>query len=85
MREPWTFEDPSCKDIDTDLFYSERNREPENLDLIRIMCKRCPEAKDCLEWAIHNERFGVWAGTTEHQRKLIRRQRRIILKEEDSA
>lgn len=37
----------------------------------------CPVKRDCLEWALeHREKFGVWGGRTEAERKSIRRMRR---------
>lgn len=40
----------------------------------RAHCSVCPVRVDCLQWAIeHDERFGIWAGTTGRQRAAIRR------------
>lgn len=77
MQAPWEFEDPSCLGIDTEIFFPVEADYPPNLPLIRSMCFSCNERAKCLEWAVHNERFGIWAGTTENQRKAIRRQRNI--------
>lgn len=32
----------------------------------------------CREWAIENKEFGVWGGTTEKERKRIRRMRKAV-------
>ena len=85
MREPWTFEDPSCRGIDTEVFYPETKTNPPELPIIRTICGGCIHRADCLEWAVHNERFGIWAGTTEADRRRIRANRNIILKEEEVA
>ncbi len=50
---------------DPDAFFSFRD---VRLDQARNICRRCPEVRPCLVWALtHNER-GLWAGTTEEQR-----------------
>lgn len=36
-------------------------------------CDGCPILQPCLKWALANERFGVWAGTTAEERAKIRR------------
>jgi WhiB family transcriptional regulator, redox-sensing transcriptional regulator len=38
----------------------------------------CPFRRECLHYAIdHNEIYGVWAGTSERDRRKIRRARRL--------
>ena len=39
------------------------------------ICRRCPVMVACLEYGLR-EPFGVWGGTTERERRRIRRQRR---------
>lgn len=37
----------------------------------------CPVKRDCLEYALeHHEKFGIWGGRTEQERRAIRRMRR---------
>lgn len=39
------------------------------------MCAACTVAADCLDYAIRNgERFGVWGGLTDRQRRRIAHQ-----------
>jgi WhiB family transcriptional regulator, redox-sensing transcriptional regulator len=39
------------------------------------VCERCPVRAECLNFALENdERFGIWGGTTERQRRELRRQ-----------
>ncbi len=37
-------------------------------------CKKCPIRKSCLDYSIRWEAFGIWAGFTERQRDMIRRE-----------
>ena len=45
----------------------------------RSVCLGCPVAGPCFDHALHYERFGIWAGTSERQRRAFRRQRGIAL------
>ena len=95
MKEPWTFEDPSCRDIGTEVFFpvegpegnfrNTKQEDPEILSMIKSLCSGCVERKHCFEWALHNERYGIWGGYTAQELRLIRKKRNIVLKEEDVA
>lgn len=38
------------------------------------ICRRCPSVAPCLEFALENsEQWGIWAGTTERERRAMRR------------
>lgn len=39
----------------------------------KSLCDRCPVKFDCLEFAVtNNERFGIWGGLAERERRRIR-------------
>lgn len=43
----------------------------------RNICAGCPVRDPCLEYAVANrEQHGIWGGTTERERRKIRKQRR---------
>ena len=66
----WTT-DALCAQVDPALFYPEAG-EP-NRDAKRI-CAGCEVRAECLAYALaHRERFGVWGGTTERERRRLRR------------
>ena len=67
-----------CKGVQIDLFYPERGQPV--VSLVKDLCANCEVRHDCLEYALHHERHGVWGGTTESQRDVIRRERNIIVK-----
>ena len=52
-----------CAEVDPDLWFpetGESNREA------KAVCRRCPVRDDCLDYALaHDERFGIWGGTSE--------------------
>lgn len=40
----------------------------------KAVCAVCPVAEDCLEYALEtNQRAGIWGGTSEQERKSLRR------------
>ncbi|MGI9611159.1 MAG: WhiB family transcriptional regulator [Acidimicrobiia bacterium] len=62
----------ACREADANIFFP-TNKEQTRAAL--AICATCPVEQDCLEYALDaRERFGVWGGTTEKQRrKLLRR------------
>lgn len=68
--EPWWL-DASCADADTALFFPDT---PSHLpEAVAAICEMCPVRGECLEHALHFETYGIWAGTTEVQRRRTRR------------
>jgi len=62
----------ACFGIDPDLFFpvSEDEAGPA-----LTFCGSCRIREECLAWAIKNgERYGVWGGLTEQQRRRLARQ-----------
>jgi WhiB family redox-sensing transcriptional regulator len=86
MREPREFEDPLCAQSGGDFWFPEpgQGTKPETY-FARSICGKCIHQAECAEWGIHNERYGIWGGLTEAHRKQIRKQRRIVIRREESA
>lgn len=65
-------EQAACFGIDPDVFFpvSEEEAGPA-----LVFCGSCSLKDVCLAWALKNgERYGVWGGLTEQQRRRIQRQ-----------
>lgn len=63
----------ACKGCDTNRWFPERG---EPTDDVKAICRACPVIAECLEYALTTpERAGVWGGTSEKERRRIRRQR----------
>lgn len=63
----------ACRNLDTEIFFpdSEADAGPA-----LSVCAACPVRAECLDWAIATRQHdGVWGGTTESERKRIRRRR----------
>jgi len=60
-----------CGEIGGDFWFPEKGgstREPKKV------CRACPVRSDCLEYALnHDERFGVWGGMSERERRRLKR------------
>lgn len=65
----------NCRGADQDLFFPERGASTRKA---KSICSACTVKEDCLEFAItKGERFGIWGGMSERERRRIRRQRAI--------
>ncbi len=65
----------NCLGLDPDLFFPERG---EITDEAKEVCRGCDVQNDCLEFALQTgEKFGIWGGMSERERRRIRRQRRL--------
>jgi len=71
---PYEFPDlseGSCVGLSTELFFPETGVNASAT--IKKMCANCPVAKACLEYALHVEVEGIWAGTGVVTRQKLRR------------
>lgn len=65
----------NCMGVDPDLFFPERGASTREA---KEVCKGCVVREDCLEYALAGgEKFGIWGGLSERERRRIRRQRSI--------
>ncbi len=64
----------NCSGVDPDLFFPERGASTREA---KEVCRGCVVREDCLEWALAaGEKFGIWGGTSERERRRIRKARR---------
>lgn len=63
----------NCLGVDPDLFFPERGASTREA---KEVCRGCVVREQCLEFALTNgEKFGIWGGMSERERRRIRRQR----------
>lgn len=68
-------DDSNCLGVDPDLFFPERGASTREA---KEVCRGCVVREDCLEYALQNgEKFGIWGGMSERERRRIRRQRAL--------
>ncbi len=65
----------NCMGVDPDLFFPERGASTKEA---KEVCRGCVVQGDCLEFALENgEKFGIWGGMSERERRRLRRARAL--------
>lgn len=65
----------NCLGVNLDLFYPERGVSTREA---KAVCAECVVRTECLEYAlVAGEKFGIWGGVSERERRRMRRQRAI--------
>ena len=60
-----------CAQTDPDIFFPEKGGSTREA---KKVCQACPVRGECLEYALtHDERFGIWGGLSERERRKLRR------------
>jgi hypothetical protein len=62
-----------CREVDTgELWFPEKGGSNATA---KQVCQACPVREACLQWAVdHDERYGVWGGLSERERRQLRRE-----------
>lgn len=68
-----------CAQVDPELFFPEgsSNSIGTALKTVTPICRSCPFKEPCLDYALHNDVQGLWAATTDKQRRELRRKLKI--------
>ena len=70
-------ENSACRDTDPDLFFPVGTTGPaiEQIENAKAVCRACDVQKSCLDYAlVTNQDSGIWGGTSEEERRALRRQ-----------
>jgi WhiB family redox-sensing transcriptional regulator len=63
----------NCLGVDPDLFFPERGGSTREA---KEVCRGCVVREECLQYALSNgEKFGIWGGLSERERRKLRRGR----------
>jgi len=74
----------NCISMPTEVFYlndddhKERYKQ-KDLEVLRNLCSTCKFLDSCFTYALHHERYGFWAGTTQLERERLRRKKGVKL------
>ena len=66
----------ACRDFDCDLFFPNGTTGgfADDIAAAKRLCAQCPVIEPCLNFAlVSNQEFGVWGGTSEDERRQLRR------------
>ena len=73
-EKPWQ-DQANCLGVDPDLFFPERGASTREA---KEVCRGCVVRPECLEFALVNsEKFGIWGGMSERERRRLRRARTL--------
>lgn len=73
---PEWMSDAACKGMDQTLFFPPKGGDMRASTAVKAICESCPVRVECLDFALDTGiKFGVWGGTSERDRRRIRRQR----------
>jgi WhiB family redox-sensing transcriptional regulator len=74
MPPEWTRK-ALCAEVDPEIFFPDKGERTAH---VKQICKACIVKVECLEYSIqNNERFGVWGGLTEHDRRKVRARKKV--------
>ena len=77
-RPDW-HDDAICNQMDPTIWFPKQKKFTADA---KVICLRCPVKDQCLaEALVNNERFGVWGGLNEPERRALR-EKRITTPEE---
>jgi WhiB family redox-sensing transcriptional regulator len=68
--------DASCQDTDPELFFPVGTTGQALVQIAnaKAVCAQCPVSHQCLEFALStNQDSGIWGGTSEEERRKLRR------------
>lgn len=61
-----------CAQTDPEAFFPEKGGSTREA---KRVCSSCTVRSECLEYALaHDERFGIWGGLSERERRKLKRQ-----------
>jgi WhiB family transcriptional regulator, redox-sensing transcriptional regulator len=75
-RDDWR-DHSACRDTDPDLFFPVGTTGPaiEQIENAKTVCRQCDVQRECLDYALAtNQDSGIWGGTSEEERRALRRQ-----------
>lgn len=68
----------ACRQAETDYWFPTDGDDTKTMCAnAKAVCAKCTVREECLQWALDHESFGVWGGTTEKERILLRRRQNI--------
>ena len=75
MTDNEWLQDANCKGASTRVFfiYREDKNQRQRREAAYTICRECVVRQECLDYAIVNNEVGIWGGTTDKARRLLRR------------
>lgn len=72
VREMGWADEALCAETDPEAFFPEKGG---SVRAAKQVCRGCDVRPECLRYALeHEERFGIWGGLSERERRRLKRQ-----------
>ena len=69
----------NCVGIDVNMFFTEDGSSTfQEENFLKRTCAACPVKSECLDYALNHAVLGWWGGTSEYQRKQLRKKLNIV-------
>jgi WhiB family redox-sensing transcriptional regulator len=71
---------PPCSETDPEAYFPEKGnkgRDARETSMVKNICRSCPYKEECLQWALENREVGIWGGTTDTDRRRMRKKRQV--------
>lgn len=69
----------NCVGIDVNMFFTEDGSSTfQEENFLKRTCAACPVKAECLDYALNHAVLGWWGGTSEYQRKQLRKKLNIV-------
>ena len=62
-----------CRDNESLTWFPMPDTNPADVEQAKALCGQCPEQAACLAFAVKSKAQGIWGGTTESERRNMRR------------
>ena len=89
LRDSKWLQDAACQDVDDASIFFSHNGHTEGLQDVyeaKLYCAECPVREECLDHAMtNNERYGIWGGLDEKERRRLKRDQRLRRKLREEA
>jgi WhiB family redox-sensing transcriptional regulator len=61
----------ACRGTDPESWFADvrPGHQDENITRLRRICAECPVRVECLNYALDNNEWGIWGGTTDDERR----------------
>ncbi|MDX1469395.1 MAG: WhiB family transcriptional regulator [Acidimicrobiia bacterium] len=67
-------DEAACAGYPNSLFFPSKEASARQVEKAKAICSVCPVSEECIEYAMEtNQRSGIWGGTTEDERRSLRR------------
>jgi WhiB family redox-sensing transcriptional regulator len=73
--------EPNYRSVESEEFFvPDGSGTYRDVNMLKKICNNCQVKQQCLDYSLKNGVLGYWGGTTEFQRRALRKKLNIIVK-----